>query len=303
MTIQYALIEAFRDTQLQMRENPALKSATLAMQAATRLYLNDFSAIDPCLKSTAPHISVLADTSLHCAQGQITPSKRVTVLNFANAYHPGGGVKKGAAAQEECLCRSSNLYAALTLPYMLKHYYKWNEKNTGDMGSDRIIYSPGVTVFKSDDIIPENLDPFFRKMVIQLTGILAVQRISAHGIGFLVADKHIVGFFFIYDFKELLGNSFYFTSSFLIQNSRLRICVFDRRQIIFIVQNGYTVDTIAGRHFFFPVGIHHISHTIAAQRSAPMCLRLHRIHIHDLLIIVKCLVKVLALPCIVCLGI
>jgi len=166
MTIQYALIEAFRDTQLQMRENPALKSATLAMQAATRLYLNDFSAIDPCLKSTAPHISVLADTSLHCAQGQITPSKRVTVLNFANAYHPGGGVKKGAAAQEECLCRSSNLYAALTLPYMLKHYYKWNEKNTGDMGSDRIIYSPGVTVFKSDDIIPENLDPFFLTDVI-----------------------------------------------------------------------------------------------------------------------------------------
>lgn len=35
------------------------------------------------------------------------------------------------------------------------------------MGSDRIIYSPGVTVFKSDDEYPENLDnyQYFEKIV------------------------------------------------------------------------------------------------------------------------------------------
>ena len=79
---------------------------------------------------------------------------RTAVLNFANAYHPGGGVKYGDMAQEECLCRSSNLYSALTQPYLLRNYYKWNSKNTGDMGTDAVIWSPDVTVFKTDDPVP-----------------------------------------------------------------------------------------------------------------------------------------------------
>lgn len=43
---------------------------------------------------------------------------------------------------------------------------KWNQKNTGDMGSDRIIYSPNITVFKSDDEIPEMLADWFQVDVI-----------------------------------------------------------------------------------------------------------------------------------------
>ena len=57
-------------------------------------------------------------------------------------------------AQEGCLCRSSNLYSALTLPYLIRNDYNHSEKMTGELGTDAIIYSPGVTVFKSDDVIP-----------------------------------------------------------------------------------------------------------------------------------------------------
>jgi len=159
------LIRAFEDTQRQVRETPELAAATLCMQADTRLYLEGYRAIAPQEKRRDTVVSVVADTTFRCAQG-FAGCGKVAVLNFANAYTPGGSVKHGVMAQEECLCRSSNLYEGLTIPYMLRHYYKWNEKNTGAMGSDRIIYHPRVTVFKDDGPLLENLEAPFEVDVI-----------------------------------------------------------------------------------------------------------------------------------------
>ena len=166
MASQIGLIEAFKDTQIQIQSNERLRKETRKMQAGTRLYLDNFVSVIGERKCIEPYILVEEDTTFHCAQQLVAENKKTAVLNFANAYHPGGGIKNGAMAQEECLCRSSNLYEALTIPYLIRHYYKWNEKNTGDMASDRIIYSPDVTVFKSDDTYPENLDTWFQVDVI-----------------------------------------------------------------------------------------------------------------------------------------
>ena len=154
MISRFQLIEAFHDTQKKIREDEELKKRTLHLQAETRLYLGGFDAIEPSFKSESSNIAVTEDTTFHCAQSCLHEGGKIAVLNFANAYTPGGGVENGAMAQEECLCRSSNLYASLTIPYLIKNYYKWNSKNTGNMGSDAVIWSPGVTVFKSDDAIP-----------------------------------------------------------------------------------------------------------------------------------------------------
>lgn len=157
---RYALIECFKDTCRRVAEDAALNRATRAMQAGTRLYLPGFEALMPVEKREIPAISVMEDTTFHCAQGFLGEGK-IAVLNFANAYTPGGGVAHGAMAQEECLCRSSNLYQGLTLRYLMRNYYKYNARNVGDLGTDAVIYHPGVTVIKSDDALPAPLEQPF----------------------------------------------------------------------------------------------------------------------------------------------
>ena len=48
--------------------------------------------------------------------------KKCLVLNFANPYHPGGGVRRGAKAQEEDLCRCSTLLPSLELEEARAYY-------------------------------------------------------------------------------------------------------------------------------------------------------------------------------------
>ena len=69
------------------------------------------------------------------------------VLNFANAYHPGGGYLFGAVAQEETLCRRSTLYASLSNPDA-EAMYAFNRANIAPEGSDYLLLSPFVTIFR-----------------------------------------------------------------------------------------------------------------------------------------------------------
>ena len=75
------------------------------------------------------------------------PDERVLVLNFANPVNPGGGVRRGARAQEEDLCRKSSLLLALE-DVSAKEYYRYNSTLGSLMGSDAMIMNPTVEIIK-----------------------------------------------------------------------------------------------------------------------------------------------------------
>lgn len=75
------------------------------------------------------------------------PDERVLVLNFANPLNPGGGVRRGARAQEEDLCRKSSLLLALE-DASAGEYYRYNSILGSMPGSDAMIMNPTVEIIK-----------------------------------------------------------------------------------------------------------------------------------------------------------
>ena len=161
----FDLINVFKDTQEMIENDQELKELTEETVKKSWMYREGFKAENRPVKNEEFNIEVterssFEEAALHVGEG------RICVLNFANAYNPGGGVEHGSRAQEEDLCRVSNLYKAITRHYFLENYYKWNKKNVADLGTDHLIYSPGVTVFKNDDYTVKDRADWFRTDVI-----------------------------------------------------------------------------------------------------------------------------------------
>ena len=77
-------------------------------------------------------------------------AKPVLVLNLANPVNPGGGVRRGAKAQEEDLCRKSSLLLSLESRNSLP-YYEYNRSLHTHMGSDAVIIHPQVEIIKDEN--------------------------------------------------------------------------------------------------------------------------------------------------------
>jgi len=155
------LINCFYDT-LDMCNSPKLYSATEKAKEATKIYKKDFESNKAygrfkaeCIATAESFAEIIVKegTTFAAAKEYIKYGK-TAVLSFANPHNAGGGVRNGAMAQEECLCRSSNLYPCLLTENAQEEYYHYNKTNTDYFFSDRIIYSEGITVFKNDNEVP-----------------------------------------------------------------------------------------------------------------------------------------------------
>ena len=99
------------------------------------------------------------EAAIKYAQSDEYGEKLIAVLNFASATTPGGGVDRGATAQEECLCRCSTLYPVLAQRKLDVEFYTPNRRSRNQLHTDDIIYSPGIVIIKSDEEYPERLEP------------------------------------------------------------------------------------------------------------------------------------------------
>ncbi len=75
---------------------------------------------------------------------------KILVLNFANPVNPGGGVRRGARAQEEDLCRKSSLLFSLESE-RAKNYYDYNKSLCTYLGSDALILTPDVEIIRDSN--------------------------------------------------------------------------------------------------------------------------------------------------------
>lgn len=191
------LKQVFEDTQQFYTENPILASAVDASRKNMKLYEADDYPDLPILGTVEtlwamadnPDGSLYAQGAAYAAMKAIEqgapndpvqhnqeirlskhrtfeaamalhnefPDKKIAVLNFASATRPGGGVKNGASAQEESLCRCSTLYPTIDRRWLWQKYYDVNRAAKNVLHTDACIYSPGVIICKTDESIPKRM--------------------------------------------------------------------------------------------------------------------------------------------------
>ena len=73
---------------------------------------------------------------------------KTVALNFANPHEPGGGFRRGAIAQEECICRTSVLFNILDDDRLSEMYVN---VPPGELFSDYMSLAKSVPMFRGDD--------------------------------------------------------------------------------------------------------------------------------------------------------
>lgn len=150
-----ARVAIFEDTMAWLRADPALKAAA-EKAAANTILLEEDATGHPNVLQGRPCITVTKERTLECAARlhREDPARKIAVLNFASATHPGGGVVRGANAQEECLCRCTTLYPALKGAKAAPFY---TLSHGSALHTDACLYTPGVLAVKTDTDLPERL--------------------------------------------------------------------------------------------------------------------------------------------------
>ena len=154
-------IAIFEDTVDLCQKNPRLQEqirASIEKQQfiAEKDFLPDGS--EKKRFDTPAKILVSKKRTFEAAKTYTACGDKIAVLNFASSTNPGGGVVHGSRAQEESLCRCSTLYFTLNTDENWNRFYNPHRINHNPLHNDDILYSPGITVVKTDTDSPRRMD-------------------------------------------------------------------------------------------------------------------------------------------------
>ena len=159
MSTHQEKVEVFQDTIAWIDADPDLSaSIPVAKKNTTVYYEDDYPTFDQSVVRSTK-ITVSGDRSFQAAMNlhKEHPDAKIAVMNFANAFHAGGGVTKGSSAQEECLCRTSTLYPLLYRKTLRDSFYKHHYDLNTPKASDSLIYTEGVVICKTDEDLPKRM--------------------------------------------------------------------------------------------------------------------------------------------------
>ena len=152
-------IAVFQDTMNWVQSDPDLATSIKTAKKNTNVYYEeDYPYIDDC-GDRRMVVTVTGDRSFKAAMRlrRENPKAKIAVMNFANAFHPGGGVTEGASAQEECLCRTSTLYPLLYRRTLRDSFYRYHQNLKSLNATDTLIYTEGVIICKTDEDLPKRM--------------------------------------------------------------------------------------------------------------------------------------------------
>ena len=151
-------VEIFEDTKNLCEKNGRIKESLAKSVKNQKLILEGehLPVVDKSRFTDNAKVILSTKRTFAAASGYV--KQKVAVHNFASSTNPGGGVTRGSSAQEECLCRCSGLYFCLSVPEMMKGFYYPHRNAKNPINNADIIYTPGVTVFKTDISNPKLLD-------------------------------------------------------------------------------------------------------------------------------------------------